>query len=133
MNYFIALGVALILNAAANLLIKLGMKPIDASGGLFRSGTMAAISSILSSPTLLIGLACFGINVAFYMYALQSRTLKISLAYPIMVGGGYVIIAIVARFHPSLAERLTWEQVVGVGMILGGVVLIATHMDAAGA
>lgn len=133
MNYFIALGVALILNAAANLLIKLGMKPIDASGGLFRSGTMAAISSILSSPTLLIGLACFGINAAFYMYALQSKTLKISLAYPIMVGGGYLIIAIVARFHPSLAERLTWEQVVGVGMILGGVVLIATHMDAAGA
>lgn len=133
MKYFVALAIALVLNAAANLLMKLGMLPVESSGGLMRNGMFPALRTILSSWTLLIGLACFGVNAAFYMYALQSKSLKISLAYPIMVGGGYAIIALVARFHPALSEKMTWEQMLGVGLILAGVLLIASRMDVAGA
>lgn len=125
MKYIAALMIALVLNAAANLLMKLGMKSVAAGGGLLRDGGLGAIGAIVRSPVLLIGLVCFGLNAAFYMYALQSRALKISIAYPIMVGGGFALIAIAARFHPALQERLTGTQITGIFLILTGVVMVA--------
>jgi small multidrug resistance pump len=130
MKYVVALVVALLLNACANLLMKIGMKPISADGGLLKEGPLVAVRTILSSAPLVVGLVCFALNAVFYMYALQSRSLKISIAYPIMVGGGFAVIALVARFHPALAERLSWDQVVGVVLILTGIVLVAARMEA---
>jgi small multidrug resistance pump len=121
----IALFAALALNAAANLLMKLGMKQVAAGGGLFREGAFGAASTVLTSVPLIVGLTCFVLNAMFYMYALQSPALKISIAYPIMVGGGFALIALVARFHPAWDERLTVGQVAGVGMVLIGIMLIA--------
>ncbi len=129
MKYVVALSVALVLNAAANVLMKVGMKSMAASGGVLRNGLIAAVKSLTTSTVLMIGLACFALNAAFYMYALQSKTLKISIAYPIMVGGGYALIAVVARLHPALNERLTWGQMLGVGLVLLGVLLIALQAD----
>jgi len=59
----------------------------------------------------------------------QGRSLKITIAYPIMVGGGFVIIALVARFHPILAEKLTIGQWVGVFLVMIGIMLLAFGMD----
>jgi len=125
MKYAAALGIALVLNACANLLMKLGMKPIEAAGGLFREGIAGAVTGVLTNRSLMIGLVCFALNAGFYMYALQSDALKISLAYPIMVGGGFALIAVVARVHPALAERLTTGQMIGVAFILLGIVFVA--------
>lgn len=133
MQYLIALGSALVLNAAANLMMKIGMTRVQASGGLLKSGPVGAAVTILSSPVLLAGLICFAANAVFYMFALQSKALKISLAYPIMVGGGYAIIALVA--YAALQERLAPVQWAGVLLILVGVCLVAaqTAPHAAGA
>ena len=133
MKYVLALIVALVMNAAANLLMKIGMKDIQAAGGLLQSGLATAIRSVLSSAVLMIGLLCFVVNAVFYMYALQSKTLKISIAYPVMVGGGFALIALIARFHPALSERLSWGQLLGVGFVLVGITLIATQADGASA
>lgn len=130
MKYMLALSVALVLNAAANLLMKTGMKSVAESGGVLRGGVASAVTTVITSIPLMIGLACFALNAAFYMYALQSKALKISIAYPIMVGGGFALIAVVARVHPALAERLTWGQMAGVALVLIGIVLIATQVDA---
>ena len=134
MKYVLALIIALILNAGANLLMKVGMKAVAASGGLFKSGPVAAVETVLTNVTLMIGLMCFALNAMFYMYALQSKALQISVAYPIMVGGGYALIAVIAHFHPLLSESMTWGQKLGVSLILLGVVLIAsqTQMSPAG-
>jgi len=129
MRYVVALVVALVLNACANLLMKVGMKSVEASGGLFKDGAAPAFKTVLTSAPLLVGLTCFALNAGFYMYALQSKSLKISLAYPIMVGGGFVLIALIARLHPALAERLTLGQVLGVGLVLLGIVLIAAQQE----
>ncbi len=133
MKYVIALVAALVLNASANLFMKMGMKTVAEGGGLLAGGPVAALRIILTSPVLLGGLICFGLNAFFYMFALQSRTLKISLAYPIMVGGGYAIIATVAALAPNLRERMTPGQWIGVILILAGVITIAvlTRGDAA--
>jgi small multidrug resistance pump len=131
MKYVLALIVALVLNASANLLMKIGMKSVAASGGVLKDGVAAAVATVLTSRVLVIGLFCFVLNAVFYMYALQSRTLKISIAYPIMVGGGYALIAVIARYHPSLTERLTWGQAVGVALVLLGIGLIAVQTKGA--
>lgn len=123
MKYAVALAGALLLNAVANLSMKVGAN--SQSGGLMAGGIVGAVKTVLTSPVLLGGLICFGLNAGFYMYALQSPRLKISIAYPIMVGGGYAIIALVAAILPNLRERLTPGQWVGVAMILAGVVTVA--------
>jgi len=133
MRYVIALTIALLLNATANLLMKIGMKGVAASGGVLRDGMTAAVKTVVTTAPLAIGLGCFVLNAVFYMYARQSKALKISIAYPIMVGGGYALIAVVARFHPALAERLTWGQGLGVALVLFGIILIASQGGAAAA
>ena len=129
MRYVIALLVALVFNAGANVLMKLGMKTVAASGGLMKEGPIGAMRAVVTSATLLTGLIFFVLNAAFYMYALQSKALKISLAYPIMVGGGFALICLAAYTHPALAERLTWRQWMGVALVLAGIVFIASGSD----
>ncbi len=131
MKYVIALLVALVLNAAANLLMKVGMKSVHAEGGILKDGLTGAVRAVATTTPLVVGLVCFALNAALYMYALQSRELKISIAYPIMVGGGFALIAIVARFHPALSERLTGGQLLGVALVLAGIVLIAVQTNTA--
>jgi len=133
MKYVFALIVALVLNAGANLLMKVGMKSVQESGGILRDGLFPAAKTVLTSATLMTGLICFGVNAAFYMYALQSKALKISIAYPIMVGGGFAVIAVCARFHPALSERITLGQTVGVLLVFLGILLIATGTDSVSA
>ena len=118
---------ALILNAAANLLMKVGSTSVAAGGGLLADGVPAAVAKVLTNPALLIGLACFALNVCFYIFALQSKALKISLAYPVMVGGGYAIIAVAGYY--VLGEHLSLVQKVGVALILVGVLLVAGQTD----
>lgn len=130
MRYLAALGAALLLNATANLLMKLGAGSVAESGGVLKNGLIAGIRTVLSTPSLVIGLSCFALNAAFYVYALQSTALKISIAYPIMVGGGFAAIAVAARVHPDLQERLTVFQWLGVCLILIGVVVIALDSKA---
>ena len=127
MKYIFALAIALCLNAAANLLMKVGMKDVQESGGVMQHGLVGATKTVLSSSALVLGLICFGVNAMFYMYALQSPALKISIAYPIMVGGGFALIAVIARYHPALSEHLASGQMVGVGLILIGIVLVAAY------
>ena len=129
MSYGIALVAALLLNAVANLLMKIGMQTVAASGGVLKDGVAGAVKTIVTSVPLVIGLTCFALNAALYMYALQSKALKISIAYPIMVGGGFALIAVTAYFHPALRERLAWDQWLGVALVLVGIGLIELRMD----
>lgn len=124
MKYAIALAAALLLNAAANLMIKFGMRGIEldlAGAGLLDNGPVGLLRLILRHWILLVGLGCFALNVVFYAFALAR--LPISIAYPIMVAGGFAIIVTVAGL--LLHERLTPWQWIGVVAILLGVVLVA--------
>ena len=123
-KYGAALAVALFLNAAANLMIKFGMRGIDlelAGAGPLDDGIFGLVRLLLRHWVVIVGIGCFAANVVFYAYALQK--LPISAAYPIMVTGGFAIIVVVASF--MLQERLTVLQWVGVGAIMVGVLLVA--------
>ncbi len=122
-KYVIALVIALSLNAAANLLIKFGMRAIDleVSSGASMDGVLGILRMVLRHWIVLVGLFCFAANVVFWAYALQK--LPISAAYPVMVASGFAIIVVVAG--QLLHERLTLGQWLGVAAILLGVVLVA--------
>jgi len=124
-KHVIALVIALLLNASANLMITFGMHAINvelAGAGLLSQGPMGALKLVLRHWVLLLGLGCFAANVVFYAFALQK--LQISVAYPIMVTVGFAIIAVVAGWR--LGESLSMIQWVGVGAILLGVTLVAS-------
>ena len=125
MKYAIALALALTLNAAANLMMKFGVKRFGESGLTLDRGAAAAAHALLTNWVLVVGLFCFAINVAVYTYALSG--IQISVAYPIMVSGGFAIIAVVAWGY--LAETLSPGQWAGVAMILLGVFLVAREME----
>ena len=127
MKYVISLAVAVVLNACANLLMKFGVKSINKSSGIMSaSNPISVVKTLMTSPIILIGLFCFATNVILYSYALQR--FKVSLAYPIMVGAGFAIIVLVARFS-GLNERLVLSQWIGVGLIFAGVILISATMQ----
>ena len=121
MKYWIALALALVLNSAANLMMKFGVKRLGVPGVAVGPGGGAGLAALLTNWVLIAGLLCFATNVVFYLYALSG--IKISIAYPLMVGGGFAIIALVAwRF---LGETLSPVQWIGIGLILVGVWLVA--------
>lgn len=108
---------ALVSNAAANVLIKYAMtrgEPLPAGSSL-----MTRLLSVMS-PLFVLGVGLFGLNLVFYSMAL--RTFRISLAYPVMVSGGYCLILVAGWF--LFQERLTLAQYGGIALILSGIWLV---------
>ena len=116
MREYLFLVVALLLNASANILVKMAATKTGAEAG---TGLSRALAAYLS-PWFIGGITCFGLNLMAYTLALQKIPLVV--AYPIMVGSGYVIMVLVSR--SLLGETLTWVQVIGAALILAGLVLI---------
>ncbi len=115
MREYIFLILALLLNASANILIKLAASKTE--------GLQAGIGGVLTtylSPWFIGGIVCFGLNLLAYTLAL--KVIPLVVAYPIMVGTGYLIMVFVARGF--LGESLTWIQGIGAVLILIGLVLI---------
>ena len=127
MKYGIALTLALVLNAVANLLIKFGMKRFDSIGQEISKSLSTLISALATNWMLILGISCFAVNVLFYAYALKK--IDVSAAYPVMVGGGFAIIALTA--WKFLGESLTRPQLFGVALILIGVWLVAREINTA--
>ena len=125
MKYWIALMLALSLNAAANLMMKFGVNRYNASGVTLAQGVGAVGTELATNWVLFLGLICFATNVIFYGFALGK--IEIGVAYPIMFSGGVVIIALVAWRY--LGETLSVTQWGGIALILAGVWLVARGLD----
>lgn len=123
MRYFIALAGALMLNATANLMMKFGIERFKAAGVTLAEGAWPVVLSLITNWVLVLGLACFAMNVMFYTYALKG--LPISVAYPIMVTLGFAIIVVVAGLY--LNEHPKPKQWMGIALILIGVWLVASE------
>jgi len=119
MHKWIPLVIALVLNAGANVLMKVGA---NTAGPLSDSASpWARIANFLNGATIL-AIVLFAANVLAYRKALDN--LSVSVAYPIMVSTGMVLITIVAA-TPLLGERIAFRQVLGMVLIALGVWLVA--------
>jgi small multidrug resistance pump len=119
MHKWIPLIVALVLNAGANVLMKVGS---NTSGTLNDNASLwARITNFLNTATIL-AIVLFAANVLAYRKALDN--LNVSVAYPIMVSTGMILIAIAAA-TPWLGERISLRQISGMVLIAFGVWLLA--------
>ena len=110
------LALAIVLNAGANILIKVGMNRVGQS-----ESSNPVLKQMVSKPFLYIGVLSFGL--ALFFYSLVLRTMNLSVAYPVMVSLGLVIVTLVSYF--ALNESIRWIQIVGFGLIIAGVWFVA--------
>lgn len=112
---WLALTIAVALNAAANILIKAG-----AMGAQQGPWTRQAWG-LATDPWILGGIASFAMALAFYAYALTD--LDLSVAYPIMTSLG--IVAVYLWSITFFDESTEVAKVAGTLLVLAGVVLLA--------
>jgi multidrug transporter EmrE-like cation transporter len=108
-----------LLNAAAQLMLKAGTNAIGAFE--FTAANVVPVGwKIATQPYVVSGIACYVVSVVVWILAL-SRT-EVSIAYP-MLSIGYVVNAIAAWY--LLGETLTPMRLVGIGIIVLGVFIVA--------
>lgn len=79
------------------------------------------IMGLLFSPWFWGGLLFYGTNVIIFAKALER--LPVSVAYPVLAGVGFALIAIAGGVF--FRESLTIGQWAGIGIILTGIILVA--------
>ena len=108
-----------LLNAGAQLLLKAGTNSVGAFS--FSADNLLPVGiKLATEPHILGGLTCYVISVVVWIMALSR--VEVSLAYP-MLSIGYVVNAFAAWW--LFGEALTVERLVGIGVIIFGVFLLA--------
>jgi len=111
------LGVTL--NAVAQLLLKAGTNAV----GRFEFSAANAVPvgvKLATDPHILGGIACYVVSVVVWILALSR--VEVSIAYP-MLSIGYVLNALAAWYW--LGEAVTPARLVGIGIIIVGVYVVA--------
>ena len=108
-----------LLNAAAQLLLKAGVKDMGIiqlnAGTIFSAGLKLALE-----PHIIAGLACYAISVVVWILALSR--VQVSIAYP-MLSLGYVVTAFIA--WAFMGEAVNAMRISGIAVIIVGVFLVA--------
>ncbi|MDP6044307.1 MAG: SMR family transporter [Phycisphaerae bacterium] len=119
MHKWIPLIIALVLNAGANVLMKVGA---NNAGPLGENASFWAKATNFLNAATILAIVLFAANVLAYRKALDN--LSVSVAYPIMVSTGMVLITLVAA-TPLLGERIAVRHVAGMVLVAFGVWLLA--------
>jgi multidrug transporter EmrE-like cation transporter len=108
-----------LLNAAAQLLLKAGTNIL---GNLTMEGgeIVGTALRVGTNPYIAGGLACYVVSVGIWIVALSR--VEVSVAYP-MLSIGYIVNALAASY--LFGESLTAQKLVGIGVIIVGVYLVA--------
>ncbi|AXT48346.1 MULTISPECIES: SMR family transporter [Chromobacterium] len=113
----ILLGV--LLNAAAQLCLKAGVRQIGHFD--FSASNVLPIGwSLATNLPIVGGLSCYVVSVVVWIMALSR--VEVSIAYP-MLSIGYVVNALLAYW--LFGEALSAQKLIGIGVIIIGVVLVA--------
>ncbi len=115
--YFV-LTAAIVLNALANIFMKVGMNKV---GGLNMRPPLSWFFSMLGNPFIFLGLCCFALGLVAYNYVLSQ--INLSIAYPLMTSIGYCIVVIVSWLF--LREKIVPIQMFGFSLIIAGVWMVA--------
>ena len=116
---FAVLSFGVLLNAFAQLGLKAATRvtgPLIVPGG----GTLNRALELLTVPSLWFALSAYGLSVVVWLVGLSR--VPVSQAYP-MLSMGYVINIGLAWW--LLNEVPTAQRVIGIGVIVAGVVLVA--------
>lgn len=112
----IVLVFAIVFNAVANILIKVGMLRVGKTESLVQTLTKA-----VTQPAILLGVVSFGLALGAYGFVLTK--LNLSVAYPTMVSMGLIIVVLASYFF--LNEVIRPVQIAGFVLIIAGVWMVA--------
>ncbi|MBW4621483.1 MAG: hypothetical protein KME17_19250 [Cyanosarcina radialis HA8281-LM2] len=114
-NPWILVFLAGINTCIGNLLLKKSrMVAID-------SATDGSLVSLIFSPWFMGGLFFFGVNVIIFTKSLDK--LPVSVAYPVLAGLGFALLVVSGNW--IFGERLGLSQLMGVGLILIGIIIVS--------
>ena len=116
---FALLMTGVLLNAAAQLLLKAGTNQVGAFAFALEN-VLPIGARLATSPPILGGLACYVVSVVVWILALSR--VPVSVAYP-MLSVGYIVNALAAWW--LFGESLGAQKLVGIGFIIVGVFLVA--------
>lgn len=108
---------AIMLLSAGQTSLKFGLNTI---GGVSLAEGLAGLFKLFQTPWIVVGFLCYGLSSVLWLDVLSK--LDFSLAFP-MVGLTYVFTLLIGRFF--FQETISWERMVGVGLILCGVFFLA--------
>jgi multidrug transporter EmrE-like cation transporter len=116
---FALILIGVLLNAAAQLMLKAGTNAIGVIGA--GQGTWASqVVAVVLQPFIVGGLACYVFSVAIWIAALSR--VPVSVAYP-MLSIGYVVNAVAA--HYLFGEALSATKFGGIAVIIAGVWIVS--------
>ena len=116
---FALLMTGVLLNAAAQLLLKAGTNAVGQFE--FSAQNILPVGMKLAfEPHIAGGLACYVVSVAVWIVGLSR--VPVSIAYP-MLSVGYIVNAVAAGY--LFGESLTAQKLAGIGFIVCGVYLVA--------
>lgn len=116
---FLLILTGVLLNAAAQLLLKAGTNAIGTFA--FTKGNILPIGwQIATQPPIIGGLACYAVSVVVWIMALSR--VEVSIAYP-MLSIGYVVNAFAAWY--LFGETLSLMKLLGIGIIVVGVYIVS--------
>ena len=104
MKYYLVLGIAILTNAAANILIKIGMNRV---GGMDIGSLHDILNKFMLNQFIWAGVFLFGAALVTYSYVLSY--IQLSVAYPIMTSMGFVVVILISLLY--LGEKLTLLQI----------------------
>ena len=116
---FLLVITGVLLNAAAQLLLKAGVQHMGVIKLQFAT-IMTAGWKLAFEPHILAGLACYVVSVVVWILALSR--VPVSIAYP-MLSLGYIVTAVAAWW--LLGESLSAIRITGIAVIIVGVYLVA--------
>jgi len=113
MYTYIAIGLSIIFNVTANIMLKFGLsKGGDEGFNLFK---------VVLNPLVIGGAFSFGLSLLSYTYVLSKMNL--SIAYPIITSTCFIIVILFSWLF--LKEKLLPIQVAGFFLIVTGIWLVA--------
>lgn len=116
---FSLLMCGVMLNAAAQLLLKAGTNAVGAFE--FTAANVWPIGwKLATQPHIVAGIGCYVVSVVVWILALSR--VPVSVAYP-MLSVGYVLNALAAWYW--LGESVTPARLAGIGIIILGVFIVA--------
>ncbi|WP_437993278.1 DMT family transporter [Sorangium sp. So ce145] len=118
---YLFLIIALVFNATANILMKLASRRVPSMEGL---SLVEKGLALVKNYHLVLGLVLFASNILFYVLAL--KRINLSIAYPIMSSGGFLLISVFSVYF--LHETLTALQIGGIVLIAAGIALLAYNI-----
>lgn len=118
-NAFLFLVTGVLLNAAAQLLLKAGTNRLGVITLTIDNWT-AMLSRMAGEGYFIAGVTFYGVSLIVWIIGLSR--VPVSVAYP-MLSLGYIVNAIAA--HYLFGEAVTVQRWLGIGFIVAGVYLVA--------